>query len=168
MTNLLKDPMWKHTRRELHFVDATSNVTETAQKMKQNEVASILVSKDDIAIGIVTQKDILNKIVAEGKDPKIIKVSEIMSTPLITIGKNEPLEKALELMKKYNTRRILVVDEKGKPYGLSVELKICGDLLDSQLRMDALKSTSWLEQHIIEVTDYELKHHPEIEEETTE
>lgn len=88
-----------------------------------------------------------------------------MSTPLITINKDETLEKALDVMEKNKIRRIVVVDEKNKLYGISVELKICGDLLDEQIGTSAPEVRSWLDRYVTKFTDSQLKRFPWIEEE---
>lgn len=160
MSSILKDPVWKHTRREMYFVPQDSTVREAARIMKDVGVGSVIALQDSRAVGIITQRDLINKVVAEGKDPNSVKVSSIMSSPLITVGKDESVKKALELMKKKNIRRVVVVDGEGKPYGISVELRVCGDLLDRQFGSGERKAKSWLEDYIMEVTEHQLTHMP--------
>jgi predicted transcriptional regulator len=140
----------------LYFVDLDSAVEKAAKIMKEESVGSVIVLDGAKAVGILTQRDLINKIFAEGKNLSAVKVSEAMSSPLITIKKDETVEKALFLMEKNNIRRIVVLDDKGKPYGISVEIRICGDLLDEQVRKKEIKAKSWLDEHIMEVTESEL------------
>jgi CBS domain-containing protein len=163
--DILKEPIWKHCRCKLYTIDQSASVAEAAKIMKQNSIGSVLILAGDDAIGIVTQRDIINRVVARGKNPSEIKVSTIMSTPLITINKDETLEKALDVMEKNKIRRIVVVDEKNKLYGISVELKICGDLLDEQIGTSAPEVRSWLDRYVTKFTDSQLKRFPWIEEE---
>lgn len=163
--DIKKEPIWKHTRRELYTLDQGASVSEAAKIMKQNSIASVLILAGDIAVGIVTQRDIIDRIVAEGKDPSSIKVSSMMSTPLITINKDETVGKAIDVMEKNNIRRIIVVDENNRPYGISVEMCMCGDLLNKQIRSGAPEAESWLDEYIMEETDAQLKRFPWIEKE---
>ena len=162
MSTIKNEPISKHTRRALYALNQDATVADAAKMMKQNNVASVLILSGDVAVGIVTHRDIIDKIVAEGKNPSRIKLSAMMSTPLITIGKDETVEKALELMEKNKIRRIIVVDENNKPYGISVEMRICGDLLNRQIKTNMPEAKSWLDQHIMEITESELKSHSDI------
>lgn len=114
------------------------------------------------AIGIITQRDLINKVVAAGKRATEVKASSVMSSPLVTVQKDESLDKALELMREKEIRRIVVLDSDGKPFGILVELRVCGDLLDRQFRSDE-KLKSWLEEYIEDVTEHQLEHSPELE-----
>ncbi|MGD1834626.1 MAG: cyclic nucleotide-binding/CBS domain-containing protein, partial [Nitrososphaeraceae archaeon] len=66
---------------------------------------------NDKPIGIITEKDITRKIVAEGKDPKTTPANEIMSKPLITIQPETPIYTAAELMIEYEIRRLPIVKD---------------------------------------------------------
>ncbi len=99
---------------------------------------------------------------AAGKRATEVKASSVMSSPLVTVQKDESLDKALELMREKEIRRIVVLDSDGKPFGILVELRVCGDLLDRQFRSDE-KLKSWLEEYIEDVTEHQLEHSPELE-----
>jgi CBS domain-containing protein len=70
------------------------------------------------AIGIVTERDLVSKVLAEGIDAKNVLVRDIMSTPLITVGPNSSLTTAAELMAQYRIRRLVVVDGTGNLVGI--------------------------------------------------
>jgi predicted transcriptional regulator len=147
----------------MYFVDRDSVVAKAAKIMKEESVGSVIVLDGAKAVGILTQRDLINKIVADGKNPGAVKVSEVMSSPIVTIKKDEIVEEALHLMEKNGIRRIVVLDDEGKPYGISVELRLYGDLLDKPIRMNEPKAKSWLEEYIMEVTDHALDSNPEID-----
>jgi CBS domain-containing protein len=86
------------------------NVSEAAKLMRKNSVTSLLVKEKDRYIGIVTERDITNKVVAEERYPGDIEVKEIMSTPLITIAQGESIEKAAKLMRRKDVRRLAVTE----------------------------------------------------------
>ncbi len=92
------------------ILSADMFVSEAAKLMDEHLTSSVLVREDGIVRGIVTERDILRKIVAKGKNPDHTRVSEIMNTPLITIDENSTLYEASELMDRHNIRRLVVTN----------------------------------------------------------
>ena len=99
-------------------VSATATVKEAAMLMSKKAYGCVLVVEHDHAIGIITERDIVRQIVAEGVDPSKVRAADIMSTPLVTIGTNSTAMEAAELMSAYGIRRIVVVHENGALAGL--------------------------------------------------
>lgn len=100
-------------------VDTTATVMEAMHLMRQKAVSSVLVTpkvKGGQA-GIMTQRDIMSKVVTKGKDPKKLKVRQVMSTPLVSVPPDCSLRDAAKLMVKRNIRRVLVA-EGGKIIGI--------------------------------------------------
>ena len=79
--------------------------------MRENNISSLLVKHKGDFVSIVTEKDIINKVVAEELYPGDIKVSEIMSKDLFTVSKNESIEEAAKLMRKKGVRRLVVLED---------------------------------------------------------
>ncbi len=79
--------------------------------MRENNISSLLVKHKGDFAGIVTEKDIINKVVAEELYPGDIKVNEIMSKDLVTVSKNESIEEAAKLMRKKGVRRLVVLED---------------------------------------------------------
>lgn len=94
----------------LIHVNAEDNIIKAAQLMRDNNISSLLVRHGEDFNGIVTEKDIISQVVAEELYPGDVRVEEIMSTDLVTISQEEGIERAAELMKKKNIRRLVVVD----------------------------------------------------------
>jgi len=82
--------------------------------MNAKNVRSLIVNRrnEDDAFGIVTRKDIVNKVVADGKNPKDVKVHEIMTKPLITVSPGLSVEYCARLFAKTGIRRAPVFDGK--------------------------------------------------------
>lgn len=100
-------------------VDTTATVMEAMHLMRQKAVSSVLVTpkvKGGQA-GIMTQRDIMSKVVTKGKDPKKLKVRQAMSSPLVTVPPGCSLRDAAKLMVRRNIRRVLVA-EGGKIIGI--------------------------------------------------
>jgi len=88
------------------------SIKECAQKMKEHDVGSVLVKKNGKFVGILTEEDLVYKIVAEGKDAKKTKVRDIMVTRLITIEPDKDIYDALVKMSNNNIRRLPVLKDK--------------------------------------------------------
>jgi len=98
------------------FTKPERRVSRAIETMVQRGIGSILVY-DGKDWGTVTRKDIMEKVLALGKDPKAVRCSEIMSKPLMTIDRGADVKEAIELMTRKGFRR-LGVTEKGKVVGL--------------------------------------------------
>lgn len=125
MSYAVKDYMSK----DVPTVGDRFSATEAAKKIKEVSEGFLIVLKEGQPVGIITEEDFVEKIVAAEKDPAKTKVSEIMSSPLITIGPDEDLLKASALMQEHNIRRIPVV-KNGIIYGVITVKEIaqrCGD-----------------------------------------
>ena len=114
-------------RTHIFSVDYEESIEKAAEIMKEKKIGSLLVKKDNQYVGIITERDILYKVVAEGKDITKTKVGEIMSSPLITIDYNSNVKEALDKFKAHNIRRLVVVD-KGKVVGILTLRSIVGDI----------------------------------------
>ena len=97
-------------------ISPETTVSEAAKIMDQKLIGSVLIEENDNIIGIVTERDILRKIVAKGKNAETTSVKNVMSYPLITIDANEDALEASRIMDEKRIRR-LVVTENGKVAG---------------------------------------------------
>jgi len=91
-------------------IDAGETVARAAQNMCRDGVGSCIVLRDNLPMGIVTEEDINCKVVAQDLKPSSIHVSDIMSTPLITIGAEKQVADAAAMMVKHRVRRLPVVE----------------------------------------------------------
>jgi CBS domain-containing protein len=92
-------------------IDENASVKEAADNMNQFEIGSIIATRKGKAIGIITERDLLKRIVSEGKSAKKTKVKEIMSSPLVAISSNTDLEEAARLMFEKRIKKLPVVDQ---------------------------------------------------------
>ena len=91
----------------------TDTVFDAAQLMKSEDVGPIQIVKDKQGkelLGIVTDRDLALKVVAEGLDPKNTPVESVMTTGVVTSSPEDDCEKALNLMEQHQVRRIPIVD----------------------------------------------------------
>jgi len=88
-------------------IELNRTVLEAAKLMHQQDKGDLVVMDGTVAKGIVTERDLVRRVMAQ-KKPLDTKVSEIMSTPLITIDEDTPLREAARTMIKYKIRRLPV------------------------------------------------------------
>jgi CBS domain-containing protein len=96
------------------YIDGDKSVAEAIRLMRAERLSSLVVNgkTPDDAWGIMTRKDVVIKIVAPNKDPKKVKVFEIMSKPLITISPDLSVKDCAQLMQTKGIRRVAVFDGK--------------------------------------------------------
>ena len=92
------------------MVSPMITVFEAAQTMKKHKIGNVLVGENKHPVGILTESDILKKVVAEGKNPRDVLVDDVMSTPIIVIDPYVSLEDAMKTMGKCNIRRLPVME----------------------------------------------------------
>jgi len=106
----------KEIMQKALVVDPETSIHEIARLMTKNETGSVLV-KNGTRTGILTETDILRKVVAQDLDPKEIKAKDIMTRSCCTIGEDADLEEASDIFNKNNIRRLPITRE-GKIVGI--------------------------------------------------
>ncbi|MGB9717737.1 MAG: cyclic nucleotide-binding/CBS domain-containing protein [Thermoproteota archaeon] len=106
----------------------TDSVFEAASRMMSHGVGAVVVESGGRPEGIVTERDLIKRVLMEGKDPKKVACREIMSKPLITIDPEASILKAVTLMKEKEIRRIVVV-KGGRMVGIVTEKELIKNLL---------------------------------------
>lgn len=120
------------------MIDYNEPCIKAIEKMLENGVWSVLVAEDGLPTGVVTERDIIRRVIAKDLDIKGVRVGTIMSSPIITIGPEEPVSKAMELMASHNIRRVYVVEE-GKIIGRVTQTGAFKSLLDALMLLSELK-----------------------------
>ena len=98
-------------------VEANQTVKKAIDLMNENEIGSLIVVKQGKAMGIITERDMLTRILARSRNPERTKVSEIMSAPLVVADPKMELEEAARLMFKMKVKKLPVIS-KGELIGL--------------------------------------------------
>jgi CBS domain-containing protein len=93
-------------------------LTEVAELMEAEDVGSIPVVEDDRLVGIVTDRDIVVRAIAKGKDPQGMPASAVSSRELVTVSPDDDLSAALELMARHQVRRLAVTGENERLLGV--------------------------------------------------
>lgn len=106
-------------RREVYSISDQATAYDAARYLRERKVRAVGVC--DVGgklVGVVSQSDLSDKIAAENKCPAWTRVSEIMTTDLITVTPEMPLDECLRLMEKYGIFHLLILDEKGAFHGM--------------------------------------------------
>jgi len=93
-------------------IDENASVKEAADIMNQQGISCLIVVRKGKAIGIITERDLLKRVIVETKNAKKTKVREVMSSPLEVVAPGTNLESALRLMFDKKIKKIAVVDKK--------------------------------------------------------
>ena len=102
----------------VEIVQGDASLVETAQRMARADIGDVLVvDSGGVLRGIVTDRDIAIRVVAEGQDPRNIRAGDVMS-PTVSVGSNATVEEAMEVMRQHDIRRIPVADTTGRPIGV--------------------------------------------------
>ena len=127
--DLMAESPWK--------VEPSDSVEDAAKKMRENDVGALLVVEDEELKGIVTDRDIVVKAVAEGDKPGKAKVEDVCTADTATIEADASVDDAIKAMREADVRRLPVVED-GKPVGI-ISL---GDLAISRDEDSALADIS--------------------------
>lgn len=95
-----------------------ASVRIAAEKMKKLDVGIIPVFKNNDIVGVVTDRDIVVRSIAEHKNASDTPVMDIMSTDVVSCPENTDVAKAAQVMEEHKVRRLIVTSDKGKPVGI--------------------------------------------------
>lgn len=105
------------SNRPLITINENATVFDAAVLMAENKVGSLIVEGHELLVGIFTERDLLSKVVAAGKEVKTVLIKEVMSRNIVGIEADKPLCHALHLMHQYNFRHVPVF-ENGNVIGI--------------------------------------------------
>jgi CBS domain-containing protein len=113
-------------------VTSSTPIVEAARLMRDEDVGPLPIVEGDRLNGILTDRDIVTRVVAEGKDPQSTSVGEIASKQLVTIDPEQGLDEALRLMAKHQVRRLPVCEEDGKLVGIVAQADLALETSEQQ------------------------------------
>ena len=92
-------------------VSSDQTVRQAAQKMTKFGIGCLVVMRDDVAAGILTESDLLERALAAAVNPETTLVGQVMSSPVVTVDPEVSLEDAVELMFKHKIKKLPVVEQ---------------------------------------------------------
>jgi CBS domain-containing protein len=119
MAKSVRDAMTEDPRS----IGASASVVDAARLMRAEHIGSLPVIEDERLVGMITDRDITTRVVAESAAPETTSVGDVYSRDLISVEPNHDLEEALELMARHQVRRLPVV-ESGRLVGMVAQADI--------------------------------------------
>ncbi|WP_205522781.1 MULTISPECIES: CBS domain-containing protein [Myxococcus] len=106
-----------------------TGIEQAARWMVECDCGALpIIDVDNRPIGVITDRDITCRIIAKGKDPYMLNVSDAMSTPAATVYRDTSLEDCLELMEQSQVRRMVVLDDEGSVCGMVAQADLVKQL----------------------------------------
>jgi CBS domain-containing protein len=119
MANSVREAMTEDPRS----IAKSVSVVEAAQLMREQDIGSLPITDDEKLVGMITDRDITTRVVAEAADPKMTTVEDVYSRDLISVEPDKDLEEALRLMARHQVRRLPVVED-GRLVGIVAQADI--------------------------------------------
>ncbi len=114
--------------KKIISIDKNNHVYDAIKLMAERSISTIIITENNKPKGIVTERDLVKKILLKEKDPKKTKISEIMTEHPKTISPQAPILVAGNLMKTQKVRKLIVVNEKGEIVGLLSQTDIINSM----------------------------------------
>jgi len=92
-------------------IDKKAKVRDAAQLMTEKRIGSIIITEDGRPVGIITERDVLERVVSPSRDPTMTETGEVMSSPLITIQREKGILEAMRKMREHDISRLVVMDD---------------------------------------------------------
>lgn len=115
-------------------VTPDETVIHAAKTMTERRVGAATVVDSTGVLGVVTERDVMQKVVAAGLDPTVTRVRDVMSSPALTVGVKTSVESAAELMRQHHIRHLVVIDDNGNLVGMLALRYLLYDLMDDLKR----------------------------------
>ena len=98
--------------RRVYSIDADQSVLEAARFMMEHNIGALPVLRNGELVGIFSERDIMNRVVAAGRTPGTTRIAEVMTANPRSVGSDETVENCLFLMREFGFRHVLICDNK--------------------------------------------------------
>jgi CBS domain-containing protein len=116
----IRDTMTSNPRT----IETSTPVAEAARLMSSEDVGSLPIVEGDRLVGMLTDRDITVRVVAEGMDPQSTKAGDVASRDVVSVDPQQQLDEALRLMAQHQVRRLPVVEEDGRLVGIVAQADV--------------------------------------------
>jgi CBS domain-containing protein len=125
-----------HKRPE---VTPEASVMETVQIMAAAEIGAIAVKEGPTIVGVFTERDLMRRVVAQGRNPATTPIREVMTTDLVTVHDSAPVFAAAAAMRSRRMRHLVVLDDDGGYAGILAQRHVLYDLMNElSMKVDDL------------------------------
>lgn len=129
--------------RDVQVVSPDTSILDAARKMRAFDVGCLPVCKGNRCVGVLTDRDMIIRAIAEGRDLQSTPVSDIMTTDIVACSEDDDISKVVKLMEDKQVRRVLILDEDRFPVGIcsvgdlaldSGDLQLAGEVMHEVAR----------------------------------
>ena len=103
---------------QIWFIEPAATVYEALEVMADKRIGALLVMRSNNLVGVISERDYARKIILTGRSSKTTPVSDIMSSPALTVGLDTNVDEAMRLMTDHRIRHLPVLDGEGKVAGV--------------------------------------------------
>lgn len=128
--------------QDVYIVPPDSSVRDAAKLMRERNIAAVMICNGDQLAGIMTERDIAARVVAQGRDPETTTVAEVMTPDPDTLAPGDQASSALRMMREHNYRHLPVVEE-GRPVGM-VSIRDLYATVQSELETDIANRDAYI------------------------
>ena len=122
--------------RNVYVVPKTESIANVAKSMSKRQISCAVVVEKGKPIGIMTERDMIKRIIVGGKDPKKTKIGDVMTSPVLCLPPEAEFVPTAELMKQKKCRRFPITDYKGKLVGLVTQTDILEGIISLIKHLD--------------------------------
>jgi CBS domain-containing protein len=119
--------------RNPRTIERSTSLTEAARLMKSEDTGVLPIAEGDRLVGVLTDRDIAVRAVAEGRDANSTTAGDIASTTLVTIDPQQSIDEAMRLMSEHQVRRLPVCEEDGRLVGMISQADIARAASDERV-----------------------------------
>ena len=102
----------------IHSIGPSESVIDAVHKMNQFKIGCLMVMQGDQVLGIFTERDVLRRVIGEGRNVADVTVGEVMTSEIVCCGPNTDLDDVSAIMKTRRVRHVPVCDDEGKLHGV--------------------------------------------------
>ena len=131
--------------KDVVTVSPEATIQEVAQLMKEADIGPVLIVDNEQSrtlVGIMTDRDIVLKVIADGQDPRTTPVGEAMSKKLVTVGPDDDVDVAMKAMAQFQLRRIPVVEENMMLVGIISQADVATRVGEPEQTAEVVKEIS--------------------------
>lgn len=126
--------------REVHHVPRDAKVIDAARRMAEKNIGAVCVIEGDLLVGLFSERDLLSRVVAKGKDPSTTMVEDVMTADLVVADVDESYEDALKKMKAAKVRHLPVISGEKLIGMLSIRDLLLTDLTEKDQELQLMQA----------------------------
>lgn len=129
-------------KKELMFVQSDVRIRQVVELMANNRIGAMLVKDEDLVLGVISERDIVYKVVHPGLSPDEVMAKEIVYSRVSILDKHEPIEKAMQVISDTKRRHVLIAEQ-----GQIIDIISIGDLM-KHILLEKSQTIEHLEHYI--------------------